>query len=162
MLGIVTGGFFVPEPTVIPVKDAAPRDWNKESFWYEPWGSSGVHKGIDIFADKTQPVLSATHGIVVYRGELEKGGKVVAVLGPAWRLHYYAHLHTIEASAGAVLTAGDILGTVGNTGNAAGKSPHLHYTVINLIPRPWHMDDSTQGYKKAWFVDPGRYLLSDS
>ena len=42
-------GYLIPENLSIPVKGATTADWNDHSFWYEPWGKSGVHKGIDIF-----------------------------------------------------------------------------------------------------------------
>ena len=40
----------LPEWPQIPVAGASARDWNPRTFWFEPWGRSGVHKGIDIFA----------------------------------------------------------------------------------------------------------------
>jgi hypothetical protein len=50
LLIVITLGFLLPEKIVMPVVGATVNDWNKDTFWYEPWGSSGVHKGIDIFA----------------------------------------------------------------------------------------------------------------
>lgn len=88
----IIAGFLILETVVIPVQSATSKDWNQQTFWYEPWGKSGVHKGIDIFAPKGQPVISATQGIVLYSGEISLGGKVLLILGPKWRLHYYAHL----------------------------------------------------------------------
>ena len=41
---VILSGFLVPEPRVIPVAHATSTDWNSNTFWYEPWGSSGVHK----------------------------------------------------------------------------------------------------------------------
>ena len=76
-LVIVCAGLLVPEKLVIPVEGASSNDWNHNTFWYEPWGSSGVHKGIDIFGAKGTPVQSATAGYVIYTGELGKGGNVV-------------------------------------------------------------------------------------
>src|SRR4026208_1314945 len=81
-----------PEQARIPVQGATARDWNKKSFWYEPWGRSGVHKGIDIFAPAGRPVVAAVPGWVIFRVSLGSGGNVVAVLGPKWRIHYFAHL----------------------------------------------------------------------
>ena len=149
--------FVVPEQPRIPVEGATTRDWNPQSFWYEPWGKSGVHKGIDIFAPKGRPVLSATWGIVVFRGELGMGGKVVAVLGPKWRLHYYAHLDD-SAPGLPLVKPGSRLGSVGTSGNAAGKPPHLHYAILSLLPRPWQYSTATQGWKRMFFVDPGKLL----
>ena len=49
------------------------NDWNQNTFWDEPWGKSGVHKGIDIFAKEGTPVLSSTDGVVIYKGKFGMG-----------------------------------------------------------------------------------------
>jgi murein DD-endopeptidase MepM/ murein hydrolase activator NlpD len=155
---ILIAGFIAPERIQIPVAGATISDWNKDSFWYEPWGASGVHKGIDIFGKKGTPVISAVDGIVIFAGKAGIGGNVVVVLGPKWRFHYYAHLDTVDTSAPAAVKAGNVIGTLGNSGNARGKPPHLHYAIVRLFPAPWAIDDSTQGRKKAFFIDPNAYL----
>ncbi|TDR40094.1 peptidase M23-like protein [Tahibacter aquaticus] len=152
---ILLAGLLLPENPQIPVQGASYGDWNPQSFWYEPWGKSGVHKGIDIFAPKGRPVLSASYGVVIYRGELGLGGKVVAVLGPKWRIHYFAHLDSYNVVPLQVLDSGSTVGSVGVSGNAAGKPPHLHYAVLSLLPRPWRFSSATQGWKRMFFVDPG-------
>ncbi|MFY3382861.1 M23 family metallopeptidase [Paracidovorax sp. MALMAid1276] len=159
VLGLLVLGLVLPERIRIPVAGASARDWNARSFWFEPWGTSGVHKGIDIFGKTGTPVLSTTDGVVVFAGELAKGGKVVLVLGPRWRLHYFAHLDAISARVLSPVASGEAIGTLGATGNAQGKPPHLHYSIVRLLPAPWKMDGSTQGYKKAFFIDPHAYLL---
>ncbi len=155
---ILAVGFFLPEARTIPVAGASTNDWNHDTFWFEPWGRSGVHKGIDIFAAHGTPVISTNMGFVLYAGELERGGKVVLVLGPKWRLHYYAHLQDMNVSVGSLLDAREPLGHVGDTGNARGKQPHLHYSILRLFPAPWAMDSATQGHKKAFFINPHVYL----
>jgi murein DD-endopeptidase MepM/ murein hydrolase activator NlpD len=162
MLAFIGIGFMLPGRIVIPVQGADPRDWNHATFWYEPWGLSGVHKGIDIFARKGTPLLSATPGIVIYNGELPLGGKVLAVLGPQWRIHYYAHLESTDAAVGEYVAASEIIGTVGDSGNARGKPAHLHYSVITLFPYFWRWDDSTQGWKKMFFLNPSEMLLQNA
>jgi murein DD-endopeptidase MepM/ murein hydrolase activator NlpD len=157
---ILAIGFAFPESTVIPVQGATSQDWNHRSFWFEPWGKSGVHKGIDIFANNGTPLCATTDGIVMFQGRLSLGGNVIAVLGPKWRIHYYAHLSSINVSFGTAVAKGEVIGAVGDTGNAAGKPPHLHYAVITLIPYPWRWDNSTQGWKKMFFLDPGRILTA--
>ena len=151
-------GFMIPEPKRIPVKSATSNDWNSATFWYEPWGTSGVHKGIDIFATSGTPVVAATNQLVLFRGEFKKGGKVIIAIGPSWKLHYYAHLATINHNSGFFSSAGSQLGTVGDSGNAKGKPPHLHYSILSLIPRPWLIDSSSQGFKKAFYLDPIKYF----
>lgn len=119
---------------VMPVKGAKRSSYSQRSFWAYPWGSSGHHKGVDIFAKKGTPVLSATRGIVVFNGVLSKGGNAVLVFGPWFRQHYYAHLDTSEVALFDFLSPGERIGTVGTTGNAKGKPPHLHYAIGRLIP----------------------------
>ena len=151
-------GFLIPERIKIPVVGATKNDWNKKSFWFEPWGTSGVHKGIDIFAKLGTGVVSTTDGIVIYTGNIAKGGNVVVVLAPKWRIHYFAHLNSIEVSPFTLIESGGLLGSVGDSGNAKGKPPHLHYSIVRIFPAPWAIDSSTQGFKKAFFIDPGSYL----
>jgi len=131
ILSVIAIGFSFNENTVIPVQGATNKDWNHSTFWYEPWGKSGVHKGIDVFFKAGTPVISSTPGIVIYTGNVNLGGKVVAVLGPKWRIHYYAHLDNTNVSIGAFVDASEIIGEVGNTGNAKGK--HLTCTIQLLL-----------------------------
>jgi murein DD-endopeptidase MepM/ murein hydrolase activator NlpD len=158
LLAILIVGYLLPERIVIPVANASAKDWNRKSFWYEPWGTSGVHKGIDIFGDIGRDVLSTTDGVVLFAGQIGKGGNVVLILGPKWRLHYFAHLDSIGTSPLSYVASGETIGTLGDSGNAKGKPPHLHYAIVRMMPVPWDMDGSTQGYKKAFYINPGAYL----
>ena len=158
LLAPIVLGFLIPEPRTIPVEGATASDWQADTFWYEPWGKSGVHKGIDIFARRGTNVIASTHMLVLYQGSLARGGKVVLALGPKWRLHYFAHLDAIGTTAGALLTRGQVLGQVGDSGNAVGTPPHLHYSIVSLIPRPWKIDSSSQGWKKMLYLNPIEYL----
>jgi murein DD-endopeptidase MepM/ murein hydrolase activator NlpD len=157
-LGIIIAGFLVPERRLIPVEGASPLDWNKDTFWYEPWGASGVHKGIDIFAAKGTPVVASTGGFVFHRGSVARGGNIALVLGPKWRIHYYAHMDQTLVSTGQFLSRGDAIGTVGDSGNAVGKQSHLHYVTLSIFPYPWLADSSTQGWKKMFYLDPNTRL----
>tara|TARA_R100000656_G_scaffold97110_1_gene70490 strand:- start:679 stop:1197 length:519 start_codon:yes stop_codon:yes gene_type:complete len=150
---------FLPEFPKIPVQNATEKDWNAKSFWFEPWGKSGVHKGIDIFGKMNTPVLSTTYGVVIFAGELPRGGKVVAVLGPKWRVHYYAHLNSDSVFIGEPMWNGKTIAALGDTGNAKGKQPHLHYSVVTLVPYLWRIDGTTQGWKKAFYLNPAQVLL---
>lgn len=151
-------GFAVPDVPIIPVQGASPHDWNPKSFWFEPWGASGVHKGIDIFAREGTTVRSATPGVVIYGGRLGIGGNVVAVLGPRWRIHYYAHLGDGALRVPVFVSRGEQIGQVGTTGNAAGKPPHLHYSVISILPLPWRYSTAIQGWQRMFYLDPGPQL----
>lgn len=104
-------------------------------------------------------MLSTADGVVLFTGEIAKGGKVVLVLGPRWRLHYFAHLDSIRTGAFSFVASGDAIGTLGASGNAQGKPAHLHYSIVRMLPAPWKVDGATQGVKKAFFIDPHAYLL---
>ena len=151
--------FLFPERKTMPVDGATVASWNARSFWYEPWGRSGVHKGIDVFAAKGTTVRAPVDGVVVFAGELPMGGTVVLVLGPRWRLHYLAHLDRRDVGFGRPVLAGTAVGGVGDSGNAKGKPPHLHYALATLVPYPWRVTGETQGWKKMFFLDPGAWLL---
>lgn len=152
-------GFLIPESYQMPVRGADKHDWNHKTFWHYPWGASGVHKGIDIFASGGRPVVSAVHGIVLSNRRSPRGGTYVVVLGPKWRIHYYAHLGEANARPGTFLAAGDVIGTVGTSGNARGKQPHLHYSILSLIPYPWNLRPVRQGWKRMFFLNPHRKLI---
>ena len=156
---IILIGFLLPQKMIIPVEGATVKDWNDNSFWAYPWGSSITHKGIDIFKEKGTAVISSTYGIVVYTHEGGKGGKSVMVLGPKWRFHYYAHLDQIDAFAFKPVAPGTKLGTVGDTGNAVGKPPHLHYAITTPFPYWWLRESEViQGNRKMFHLDPDVWL----
>lgn len=156
---IIVVGFLLPQNMIQPVEGATARDWDINSFWAYPWGSSVTHKGIDIFADKGTNIVSSTHGIVIYTYEGGKGGKSVMVLGPKWRFHYYAHMDEIKTFPLKPLKRGTVIGTVGDTGNAVGKPPHLHYAITSPFPYPKRYDkEAVHGYKKMWYLNPDTWL----
>ena len=148
----------IPQDFETPVDKADKRSYNAKSFWYYPWGKSGTHKGVDIFAKEGTTVRTSTGGVIVFRGEIERGGKVVLIVGPKWRLHYYAHLQEINTGLFAWTNRGEKIGTVGTTGNAQGKAPHLHYSIMTLVPYPWRIDTERQGWKKMFYLNPISYL----
>jgi peptidoglycan LD-endopeptidase LytH len=117
-----------PENLPVPVSGVPLR--SVRDSWGDPRPGNRRHEGIDIFARRGTPVLSTTRGIVSSIGENRLGGTVVWVLGPGGDLHYYAHLDRVaDIEPRQRLAAGDVIGYVGSTGNAAGGPPHLHYGI---------------------------------
>lgn len=156
---IVVTGMLLPAKVIIPVEDATRHDWNHQTFWDNRWGRSGVHKGIDIFANVNRPVVAATSGIIIFKGQRLLGGNTIAILGPKWRIHYYAHLNEIKVGWLDFVSQKEVVATVGKTGNARNKPAHLHYSILSLVPHPWRWDNSMQGWKKTFFLDPTVELL---
>lgn len=159
IIGLAALGYIVPEKRVMPVEGATSNDWHPQSFWFYPWGRNRVHRGIDIFAKAGAPVISSTPGLVLYQGYDSLGGNVVVVLGAKWRIHYYAHLREANAQAWSWVNAGQAIGSVGDSGNAKDKQPHLHYSIRSLYPRWWeHHNDKHQAWNRLFYLDPSRFL----
>jgi hypothetical protein len=86
-----------------------------------------THLGIDVAAPTGTPVYAAADG-VVQKAVNEKGwGKLVIVEHEDGHVTFYAHMNEIEVDIGAKVHKGEVIGSVGNTGQSTG--PHLHYEV---------------------------------
>jgi murein DD-endopeptidase MepM/ murein hydrolase activator NlpD len=85
------------------------------------------HEGVDIFAPRLTPVLAVADGRATPR-ENELGGNIVWLSTPGVS-YYYAHLERAAITSGQRVRAGDVIGFVGNSGNAITTDPHLHFGV---------------------------------
>jgi murein DD-endopeptidase MepM/ murein hydrolase activator NlpD len=130
-----------PSSLPVPVDGVHPRQI--ADTWGGPRSGGRKHRGVDIFAPRGTPVRSTTRGLVVRLGTVRLGGQIVAVLGPGLHVHYYAHFDSFGTfKPGDVVQQGDILGYVGDTGNAKGTPFHLHYGVYTPTRgavNPWPM-----------------------
>ncbi len=109
----------------------------------------GGHSGIDLSAAKGTPVRAVADGVVSWQGfagidrqgtraesgtpVFSRGGGNVVDIAVGGVEHSYAHLDTIKVRAGQTVKRGDIIGTVGETGNASG--PHLHFAIWDTKAR---------------------------
>jgi peptidoglycan LD-endopeptidase LytH len=96
-------------------------------------GGKRRHEGIDIFAKKGSPAVAAADGYITGVREGGIGGKVVWLRpeGKNYTL-YYAHLDSQSVQEGQTVKKGDVLGTVGNTGNARFTPAHLHFGIYTF------------------------------
>lgn len=92
------------------------------------------HEGIDIFVNRLTPVLAVAPGRVMPRQDA-LGGNVVWLNTPGIS-YYYAHLDRIAVRDQQDVKAGDVLGYVGNTGNARNMPSHLHFGVYRWGREP--------------------------
>ncbi|MFA9429525.1 murein hydrolase activator EnvC [Egicoccus sp. AB-alg2] len=108
----------------------AGRDFSND--WGYPRSGGRTHEGTDVFAARGAPVVAIADGVVLRTNPADAptslGGITVTYRtadGSEW---YNAHLDTIAAGIvpGASVSAGETIGTVGNTGNARTTPPHLH------------------------------------
>lgn len=100
------------------------------------WLLVGRHGGIDITAEAGAPVLSMTAGVVEATGWTFYSGLRVGVRGGDGKYYLYAHLRSLAPGVvpGAPVRAGDVLGSVGNTGygdpgHRDEFPPHLHFGI---------------------------------
>ena len=75
------------------------------------------------------PVLAAADGVVRMAGSHKSYGNYLRILHADGDETLYAHMQYLFVKAGECVTAGQILGTVGETGNATG--PHLHFEILH-------------------------------
>ena len=134
----VLGGLVVPRGSVplrrFPLPAAARYSYSAQSF------SAPRHPGVDIFAPQGTPVLAVEAGRAYARIE-PKGGRVAYLESSSGWTYFYGHLAKWELPLlrvnGVMVTPGEALGKVGNSGNAQGTSPHLHFqarsgsTIVN-------------------------------
>jgi peptidoglycan LD-endopeptidase LytH len=102
-----------------------------------------VHNAIDIMAPHGTPVVSAAPGVVEKLFYSQGGGGItVYVRSPDQKwIFYYAHLDAYAPGLkeGQAVKQGDILGTVGSTGNASPSGPHLHFAIHSMAAgEDWH------------------------
>ncbi len=111
---------------LVPVEDI--RVSQIADTWGAPRSGGRTHQGQDIFAPRGSPVISATDGFITRVADSGLGGKHVFVTGAGGYRYYYAHLDDFaDISTGQKVVKGTVLGVVGDTGNAKGTPPHLHF-----------------------------------
>lgn len=109
-------------------------------------GFGNGHHGIDLSAARGTPIRAVEGGRVSWTGYAGNdlngsgaeqgtpsfnfgGGNTVNIVAPNDLTHQYAHLDRVNVKPGQIIKPGDIIGTVGSTGNSSG--PHLHFAVWN-------------------------------
>lgn len=136
---------------------------------------NAAHRGTDILAPAGSPVLAVEKG-AAWSDIDPKGGKVVYLIGESGAHYYYAHLQEwalklISATRQQPwpVEAGDVVGKVGTTGNAAGRPPHIHFqmkfvgavgsTQVNPFP-DLIMADPKADHTRPHYVGPVDRLKS--
>ena len=142
-------GADIPASLLIPV--AGVRAEDLRDTYTEARSEGRVHNSIDIIAPKGTPVLAAADGRVVKLFQSDKGGTTVYQRGTDGKtIYYYAHLdrYADGLAENRELRRGDLIGYVGDTGNATPGNYHLHFSVwitedpkrywdgVNLNPYP--------------------------
>jgi murein DD-endopeptidase MepM/ murein hydrolase activator NlpD len=85
------------------------------------------HSGVDLAAARGAPVMATLPGIATVIVSATGYGLHVIVDHGAGLSSLYGHLDTVRVASGEYVLAGEVIGTVGSTGNATG--PHLHFEI---------------------------------
>lgn len=119
----------VSHALVMPVAGVT-RHELEDSFG-DPRSGGRSHMGIDIFAPRWTEVLAASAGTLTAIDFGERSGRSLWLVGQDGRAYFYAHLQDWARGIydGMRVSAGDVIGYVGNSGNAAASPTHLHFEV---------------------------------
>ena len=95
--------------------------------WGFPRSGGRRHEGVDMFAPMGTALYAVADGEIyrVYTNTL--GGLAINLIDEAGNMYYYAHLSAAHVRSGQRVESGQIIGAVGDSGNARGTPPHLHW-----------------------------------
>ncbi|MDQ1481836.1 MAG: hypothetical protein QOI44_2697, partial [Actinomycetota bacterium] len=86
-----------------------------------------THQGVDMFASTGTPLVAVVAGSMFFQSDT-LGGLAAYVTGNDGTTYYYAHLNDYVGGDRSV-SAGELIGHVGNTGDAQGGASHLHFEI---------------------------------
>ena len=119
-----------------------------------PRAGVGWHHGQDIFAPLGAPVLAVAHGTLFSVGWNSRGGYRLWLRDRQGNQFYYAHMSAYSPLAvdGNEVKAGDVIGFVGNTGDAETTPYHLHFEIhpVGLLPFGYDGVVNPFPYLSAW------------
>lgn len=96
--------------------------------WGFPRSGGRRHKGVDMFAVRGEPLYAVQAGVASASSN-SLGGISVHLRADTGHTYYYAHLDSRAFSGSVRVAQGEVIGYVGNTGNARTTSPHLHFEI---------------------------------
>lgn len=107
---------------IFPV--AGPRAFSND--WGQPRSGGRRHRGNDVFARYGTPLVAVVSGTVRHKSS-GLGGMSAYLSGSDGNTYYYTHLS--RYGKGGRVSAGEVIGYVGTSGNARGTSPHVHFEI---------------------------------
>lgn len=150
-------------PVIQPVDGVSGDEY--DDTWGAARSGGRTHEGVDILADEGTPVRAIASGTVVDDFTSDLGGVVVRVEGDDGRYYYYAHLQegsVDHLTSGQRVDAGEVIGGVGDTGNAPEGVHHLHLGIyeddVAVNPYPMIVDLPTY---EEWASQQGGFAIDD-
>ena len=125
-----------------PFPVAGPASWSNDWHAFRPCPFPHLHEGLDIFAARGTPVVASADASVTQLIDDPVTGLGVQLTDDHGTEYLYAHLSAFAPAllAGDHVRVGEMLGQVGNTGDASGGATHLHFQVqpggIPMPPKP--------------------------
>jgi murein DD-endopeptidase MepM/ murein hydrolase activator NlpD len=111
-------------------------------------GAKDLHRGVDIAMPQGTPIMAGQDGTATFAGYSGDYGNVVIIEDDKGLVSKYAHCDTIGVSVGQTVKIGDVIATVGSTGNSTG--PHLHLEILK----------NGQYLNALYFADSGSFSLT--
>jgi murein DD-endopeptidase MepM/ murein hydrolase activator NlpD len=115
---------------LIPVAGVRPEQL--QDTYTQSRSEGRTHNAIDIMAARNTPVVAATDGMIIKLFQSERGGITLYQLGTDNRtVYYYAHLERYAdgLAENRFMRRGELLGYVGDSGNAGKDNCHLHFSI---------------------------------
>ncbi|MEN9517782.1 MAG: hypothetical protein RLZZ381_370, partial [Cyanobacteriota bacterium] len=135
------GAFIRPNASRISTEFGVRRYYNNV------FATDYYHKGVDYAGGYGSPVVAPAAGQVRLVGREDEGfhvhGNVIGIDHGQGVLSIFMHLQDLEVTEGAMVKAGQRIGTIGDTGASAG--PHLHWGLyvnqVSVDPVPWRFGE---------------------
>lgn len=109
------------------------------------------HHGIDIFGPRGAAIYAPVDGVVKIN---KSNGNTVIIQDKDGYSHWLGHLDTITVKDGKLVKAGKKVGTLGDSGNAKGTAPHLHYNVYKTDQGFYSADNPISDLKNSVGKEP--------
>lgn len=178
----------IPSKAVTTSPPPAPPSPHQYVFPLDPPSAASYSQGhhdypaIDLFAPQGTRFVAVTGGVIDEVGKEDRwdpavddpatrGGLFVSLVGDDGVRYYGSHLSAVAAGieAGVYVDAGELLGFVGSTGNAADTQPHLHFGISHpTFPGDWEVrrgEIDPFPYVEAWkggvLLPPPRFVLDE-